>query len=149
MQNNSSPKQSSHIAPVSLSVIFQRQTQKGNLAQLASGGGKSNSSFTPEELRDCFTLSDTATCDTKCKLGNKWSDYNGVSSLHVQGCTDQPLLAVCEDRKDTLSFVRVADEEPENKLEGKSASEEISDKSELSIHDDENDSSTSEEEFNG
>jgi DNA repair and recombination RAD54-like protein len=75
--------------------------------------GKSNkcASFTPEELRDCFTLKQGCKCDTKNKLGKKWSDYAGVSSLHEQGCTDQPLLAVCEDLVDTLSFVRVVDDE--------------------------------------
>lgn len=93
-------------------VIFQRQTQKGNLAQLASDGGKfkSNSSFTPEELRDCFTLTDTK-CDTKDKLGEKWSTYTGVSSLHSQGCIDQPLLTVCEELEDTLSYVKIVDDE--------------------------------------
>lgn len=97
-------------------VIFQRQTQKGNLAQLANDGGKSksnsHSNFTPEELRDCFTLKQGCKCDTKNKLGKRWSDYSGVKSLRNQGCIDQPLLAVCDDLTDTLSFVRVVDNEP-------------------------------------
>eukprot|EP00804_Cyclotella_cryptica_P029873 CCRYP_010803-RA/>CCRYP_010803-RA protein AED:0.06 eAED:0.06 QI:244/1/1/1/0.75/0.6/5/436/979 len=132
-------------------VIFQRQTQKGNLAQLANDGGhstngKSNqcASFTSEELRDCFTLKEGCKCDTKNKLGKKWSDYCGVSSLHTQGCTDQPLLAVCEDLVDTLSFVRVVDDEPTIDTVEPMACEDSFSASDVDF-----DSSSEEEEFDG
>ncbi len=31
--------------------------------------------FSKEELRDCFTLKKGCDCDTKNKLGKKWTDY--------------------------------------------------------------------------
>lgn len=99
-------------------VIFQRQTQKGNLAKLANDGGsrskskgKNAASFSSEELRDCFTLKEGVKCDTKRKLGKKWNDYNGASSLQAQGFMDGPLLDVCEDEAETLSFVRIVDDD--------------------------------------
>ncbi len=97
-------------------IIYQRQTQKGNLAKIANDGGSkkgssTNASFTKEELRDCFTLKEGCKCDTKTKLGNKWSDYNGADSLRDDGFADAPLLGVCEDKADTLSFVHVVDED--------------------------------------
>lgn len=128
-------------------VIFQRQDQKGNLAQLANDGGKSktNSNFTPEELRDCFTLKQGCKCDTKNKLGKKWSDYVDVSSL--EGCTDQPLLGVCQDLADTLSFVRIVD--VEETLDDASL-EDVSLSNEDKYCSDEDDSSScEEEEFDG
>ena len=141
-------------------VIFQRQTQKGNLAQLANDGGKSksSSSFTPEELRDCFTLKRGCKCDTKNKVGKKWSDYSGAISLQTQGCTDEPLLAVCENLADTLSFARVVDEVPTiedmDSLSDKNASciaETLYDQHDLEFSDEEYSasSSTDEEEFEG
>lgn len=133
-------------------VIFQRQTQKGNLALLANDGGHPSkgrsqkcASFTPEELRDCFTLKQGCKCDTKNKLGKKWNDYSGVSSLHAQGCTDQPLLAVCEDLVDTLSFVRVVDDESATENVGPSACDDSS----SAVLEGDFESSSEEEEFDG
>jgi len=100
-------------------VIYQRQIQKENLAKIANDGGSkkassANTSFTKEELRDCFTLKEGCKCDTKKKLGNKWSDYNGPDSLRDHGCLDEPLLGVCEDKADTLSFVRLVDDDDDD-----------------------------------
>lgn len=93
-------------------VIYQRQLQKGNLAKLANDGGskmidKDSSSFTKDELRDCFTLKRSSKCDTKQKLGSKWSDYAGDSTLRSHGCEDEPLLEICEDY--ALTFVHIVD----------------------------------------
>jgi hypothetical protein len=70
-----------------LSVICQRQMQKGNLATIAvdSAGKNSNkkkasTGFTKEELRDCFTLKEECDCDTKAKIGNKWPSYGKFDS---------------------------------------------------------------------
>lgn len=81
-------------------VIYQRQLQKRNLAKLANDGGNStnSASFSKEELRDCFTLKRDCKCDTKRKLGKKWSELN------VDGCEDRPLLQICEDPN--VTFVR-------------------------------------------
>ncbi|KAL9179549.1 hypothetical protein ACHAXT_008839 [Thalassiosira profunda] len=149
-------------------VIYQRQIQKGNLAELANDGGKrkrgdGSASFSKEELRDCFTLKEGCTCDTKRKLGNKWSAYNGVSSLHSQGCMDEPLLSLCGS--ETLTFVRVMDEHEEPATaEGDAGDEESSSSddmlsesdSERSFVDDEaeeddeeEEESSEEEEFDG
>lgn len=134
-------------------MIFQRQTQKGNLAQLANDGGKSkssSSSFTPEELRDCFTLKQGCKCDTKDKLGKRWNDYSGAITLQNQGCADEPLLAICENLVDTLSFVRVADDVPTAE-EMDSLEKDSSYAVDLLCSDDEHSasSSTDEEEFVG
>ena len=85
-------------------VIYQRQLQKGNLAKLANDGGTSTSdaSFSKEELRDCFTLKRDCKCDTKRKLGKKWSEFN------VDGCEDRPLIHICEDPN--VTFVREVDD---------------------------------------
>ena len=60
-------------------VVYQRQTQKSNLATLTVDGQGSSSKklagFTKEELRDCFTLKVGCACDTKRKVGKKWDDY--------------------------------------------------------------------------
>lgn len=94
-------------------VIYQRQLQKGNLAELANDGGSNinSASFSKEELRDCFTLKRECKCDTKRKLGKKWCDYAGVSSLQSQGFVDGPLLEICEDQR--VTFVRVVDNDEE------------------------------------
>jgi len=139
-------------------IIYQRQTQKGNLAKIANDGGskkasKTNASFTKEELRDCFTLKEGCKCDTKTKLGNKWSDYNGADSLRDDGFADEPLLGVCEDKAGTLSFVHVVDEDAspvdldEDKDDAKKeASDEDDDDSSLGLG---SESSSEEEEFDG
>ncbi|KAL7454581.1 hypothetical protein ACHAWC_007180, partial [Mediolabrus comicus] len=99
-------------------IIYQRQIQKGNLAKIANDGGSkkassANASFTKEELRDCFTLKEGIKCDTKKKLGRKWIDYNGADSLRDLGCIDEPLLGVCDDKAETLSFVHLVDDDEE------------------------------------
>ncbi len=98
-------------------VIYQRQLQKGNLAKLATDGGSkrsgnASSSFTKEELRDCFTLKRGSKCDTKQKLGSKWNDFTDASTLHSQGLTDEALLGICEDN--ALTFVRIVDDDEES-----------------------------------
>jgi hypothetical protein len=112
-------------------VIYQRQLQKGNLAKLANDGGskkidKDSSSFTKEELRDCFTLKRGLKCDTKQKLGSKWSDYAGDSTLRSHRCEDEPLLEICED--DALTFVHIVDndEEPSTAEDGGRSDGEVS-----------------------
>ncbi len=67
-----------------LKVIYQRQTQKNNLASFSHASpsskgrqSKSSTRFTPEELRDCFTLKEGCACDTKNKIGGGiWKDYS-------------------------------------------------------------------------
>lgn len=85
-------------------VIYQRQLQKGNLAKLANDGGTSTSaaSFSKEELRDCFTLKLDCKCDTKRKLGKKWSEFI------VDRCEDKSLLHICENAN--VTFVREVDD---------------------------------------
>ena len=62
-------------------VVYQRQIQKGNLANLAVGKSTeaekkdTSTQFTKEELMDCFTLNVDCDCDTKEKLGNVWNEY--------------------------------------------------------------------------
>ena len=135
-----------------LPVIFQRQLTKGSLAQLANDGGKSkfksNSNFSPEELRDCFTLKEGCKSDTKNKLGKQWSDYCGASSLQAQGCADQPLLSVCKDLNHDLSFVRVVGAEPDISPETYSSSDDFLDEKK-SCSDSSSDSLDEEEEFDG
>ena len=131
-------------------VIYQRQLQKGNLAKLANDGGSkkkgnSSASFSKEELRDCFTLKRDCKCDTKRKLGKKWSDYDGVSSLHSQGCMDEPLLGVCGN--DTLTFVRVVGDDEVQLSE--SAANDDDESSDDMLSEDDDESSSSEEEFDG
>lgn len=98
-------------------IIYQRQIQKGNLARLANdggagkGGGGSSASFTRDELRDCFALKTDCKSDTKDKVGKKWPTYNGAQSLRVLGCSDEPLLALCEDTG--LSYVHLVEEDEE------------------------------------
>ena len=138
-------------------VIFQRQTQKGNLAKIANDGGSkkassTNASFTNEELRDCFTLKEGCKCDTKKKLGNQWSDYNGADSLRNHGCVDEPLLGVCEDEAGTLSFVHLVDDDEINPVD---LDDDAKEKEEASDVDDDSslglgsESSSEEEEFDG
>lgn len=136
-------------------VIYQRQLQKGNLAKLANDGGSKRSgnsapSFTKEELRDCFTLKRGSKCDTKQKLGSKWSDYTGVATLLAQGCVDASLLEICKDK--ALTFVRIVgdDEAPTTAVggdidEGVSSDDDLSE-SESSVSDDDK-ASSEEEEF--
>jgi SNF2 family DNA or RNA helicase len=91
-------------------VIYQRQLQKGNLAKLANDGKSSTNaaSFSKEELRDCFTLKRECKCDTKRKLGKKWSEFN------VDRCDDMPLLQIYEDQN--VTFVRVVEHEEESSV---------------------------------
>lgn len=93
-------------------VIYQRQTQKENLASIAVNHEISTSKkkFSKEELRDCFTLKDSS-CDTKDKIGESWPPYNGIRSLESENCSDKPLLIIAgESNKNVLSYVHVCNE---------------------------------------
>lgn len=96
-------------------VICQRQIQKGNLATRAVDGilprseGHSTS-FSKEELRECFSLKRNCDCDTKRKVGDRWPEYSGAESIETLGCKDEPLLLVASDRALPLSFVHVVHE---------------------------------------
>jgi len=100
-------------------VIYQRQSQKNNLASFSKDAKKGSSKsmtkdkstrFTPEELRDCFTLKEECICDTKDKIGKMWKHYNGVESLHEQSCQDSPLLELARSMPVDLSFVHIVEE---------------------------------------
>merc|ERR1712194_297979 len=96
-------------------VIYQRQLQKGNLANLAidshiSSGKKKENHFTKEELRDCFTLKEGCDCDTKQKVGSHWTDYDGVRTLLQENCEDESLLAMAKNQCKVLSFVHLVDD---------------------------------------
>ena len=73
-------------------------------------GTRNAAKFTKEELRDCFTLKTDCVCDTKQKVGKRWPDYKGPTTLRSSGCTDEPLLAVAELLKETVRFVHLVDE---------------------------------------
>jgi SNF2 family DNA or RNA helicase len=62
-------------------VILQRQIQKNNLDTISSRQQGNFNSFTDEEIRDCFTLKEDCTCDTKKKLGARWEDYSKLNML--------------------------------------------------------------------
>ncbi len=72
-----------------LSVIYQRQIQKNNLASFSEDAKvlpkrnvkNKSTRFTPEELKDCFTLKENCICDTKNKLGAEWMTYGNFSSI--------------------------------------------------------------------
>jgi SNF2 family DNA or RNA helicase len=89
-------------------VIYQRQLQKGNLAKLANDGdsGTNSASFTREDLHDCFTLKLECKCDTKRKLGEKWSEFN------IDGCDDMPLRQICKN--EAVTFVRVVENDEDS-----------------------------------
>jgi len=94
-------------------VIYQRQSQKGNLATLTVDGRSGQNTtgrFTKEEISDCFTLKD-CDCDTKRKLGSQWAVYDGSESLSLQGCVDEPLINVAESLSETLAFVHIVDDD--------------------------------------
>eukprot|EP00980_Cylindrotheca_fusiformis_P002143 scaffold481_cov208-Cylindrotheca_fusiformis.AAC.9 len=96
-------------------VICQRQIQKGNLATRAVDGsvpksGGNTTSFSKEELRECFVLKTNCDCDTKNKVGTRWADYSGAESVKEEGCSDEPLLAICSESSSPLSFVHVVRE---------------------------------------
>lgn len=123
-------------------VIYQRQLQKGNLAKLANDGGTSTSaaSFSKEELRDCFKLKMDCKCDTKRKLGKKWSEFN------VDRCEDKPLLHICENPN--VTFVREVDDVDEESSVVVDAADDV-DGDYLSDDADDMLSSSEEEEFDG
>lgn len=95
-------------------VICQRQIQKGNLATRAVDGAAPKSggttSFTKEELQNCFSLKENCACDTKIKVGDKWPQYYGPRSIESLGCDDRPLLVVAADETLPLSFVHLVRE---------------------------------------
>lgn len=120
-------------------VVYQRQTQKQNLSTLTvdgKGSSKKSAGFTKEELQDCFTLKADCSCDTKRKVGSKWSEYEGAESLRDEGCTDAALLSVAEEYSGVLGFVHIVPEE-ESKVEGEGGGD----------NDDYEDEFSSEEEF--
>lgn len=98
-------------------VIYQRQLQKGNLATLTvdgvcgkpSRGSSKETSFTKEELNDCFTLKE-CDCNTKRKVGSHWKAYDGSDSLRSQNCEDLPLIDVADSDATTLRYVRIVDD---------------------------------------
>jgi len=90
-------------------VMFQRQTQKNNLDTIATNKTSKTKShrFTDEELRDCFTLKEKCTCDTKDKIGKDWEHYGGVQSLLEKSVQDELLLALARDKADVISYVHL------------------------------------------
>jgi SNF2 family DNA or RNA helicase len=93
-------------------VIYQRQSQKGNLATFAvDGSGTSKSRFTKDELKDCFTLKVDCDCDTKNKLGLCWPQFTGADGLEALGCTDAPLLAIASSVSASLGYIHIVDED--------------------------------------
>jgi hypothetical protein len=90
-------------------VIYQRQTLKGGLSSLTVDAGSTchDAKFSKEEIKDCFTLKENCQCDTKLKVGKRWSDYSGADCI---GCDDLPLLGVAMSCKDTLSYVHIVEE---------------------------------------
>lgn len=100
-------------------VILQRQIAKGSLTIF--DGTKSNEKFTKEEIADCFTLKDeSCISDTKRKLGEKWLDYDGLSSLESQGNMDESLIYIAEHNssRNVLSFVHIVEEKEKEKMDG-------------------------------
>jgi len=65
---------------------------------------------------------------------------DGVESLQAQGCTDAPLLAIADECKDVLGFVRIV---PDDVTEPK----DDSDAKESSMKEEEEESSDEETEF--
>mmetsp|Transcript_22558 Transcript_22558/g.51653 ORF Transcript_22558/g.51653 Transcript_22558/m.51653 type:complete len:406 (-) Transcript_22558:75-1292(-) len=97
-------------------IVYQRQIQKGNLASAVSektvastnggsgNGGRSSSSFTAEEIKDCFDLKDEdVKSDTQRKLG--WGDYDGADTLIAEGCADASLLALAEENPNDVTYI--------------------------------------------
>lgn len=124
-------------------VILQRKIQNPNLDTISSKQQGSYSSFTDEEVRDCFTLKENCICDTKRKLGPKWEDYSqysmvltskrvirihrltyflyliffqtdGPESLRDQGLEDEVLLKVEKVEEIVLTYVHIAKENEES-----------------------------------
>lgn len=87
-------------------VILQRQIQKGGLANTVENVSSKRSSFTDDELRDCFNLNEDCKCDTKRKT--QWDEYEGIETLKKHGCSDLQLLQVADERKDKLVFVHIS-----------------------------------------
>ena len=117
-------------------VICQRQIQKGNLATRAVDGATPKSggttSFTKEELKNCFSLKENCACDTKTKVGDKWPQYCGPRSMESLGCDDRPLLAVAADEGVPLSFVHLV-RESDYKMEDSITSSALESESEEEI----------------
>ncbi|KAG7361602.1 SNF2-related protein [Nitzschia inconspicua] len=98
-------------------VICQRQMKKGALVALtvdseSSSKRKKSSRLNEDELRDCFTLKESCSCDTRSKVGN-WPDYDGETSLISQECPDSALIGVASQESvesSSLAFVHVVTE---------------------------------------
>lgn len=94
-------------------VIYQRQAQKENLSNLTfdgKAGKNSEGRFTPEELADCFALKTGTVCETKRKLGSKWPEYIGPSTLHLLECQDKPLIETTEMMESVVSHIHLVDD---------------------------------------
>ncbi|GMH72379.1 hypothetical protein TrST_g13252 [Triparma strigata] len=87
-------------------TIYQRQLQKGNLAMnaLGSSGKKTGSKLSKDELKDIFTLKDSA-CDTNDKLGNEWGEYDVDSG--VSDGKDPAIKDFSVKKKELVSFIKV------------------------------------------
>lgn len=91
-------------------VILQRQMQKGSIASrtVDKESHHTLSSFSKQDLRDCFTLKEGPTyyhnsCDTKQKVGSLWPNYAGPSSL--EACKDIVLLRTLAKAASSITFV--------------------------------------------
>jgi SNF2 family DNA or RNA helicase len=100
-------------------VIYQRQSQKGDLSTLTVDGAihghglENGLRFSKEELADCFSLKENCDCDTKNKIGKHWPAYevdNPITSLEAEGCFDMPIHFVASTCQETLRFVHVVKE---------------------------------------
>lgn len=124
-------------------VIYQRQSQKGNLAVLtvdgntAGDGGRPASAatsarFTKEEIKDCFTLKEGCLCDTQRKIGTSWS-YEGPTSLDCN--EDAPLLHVAETMPKTLGYVHIVNDRDAEGLATEPSNPTEEDADETSLYD--------------
>ena len=122
-------------------VCLQRQFQKGNLASGAVDAKKGSLRFSKEELRDCFTLKVGCPCDTKTKVGDTWSPYNGLQSLVSEGCSDSPLMQLASREGTALAFVHVvksvATSPPDDEMGSSATAEKVAADSDDSSSDDE------------
>jgi DNA repair and recombination protein RAD54 and RAD54-like protein len=139
-------------------IICQRQIQKGGLVSMtvdadnqydgckSKSAQSTQSKFSAEEIRDCFTLKEGCDSDTKRKVGSKWHDYNDKDDLVQQGCVDPVLLEVAakDPSKATLSYVHVVTEEDADIDDGEAENESMEDDDEKSG---DNNDSDDEEEF--
>lgn len=91
-------------------VILQRQTMKGSLAKAIDVASSRKSMFTDEELKDCFTLKEGCTCDTKDKIGSNWGEFQGAMTLKEGNFQDDVLITVASENQVDLKYVHVVTE---------------------------------------